>query len=1218
MTAPENPDDRQTRLEQVLADYLQSVEAGTPPNRSDLLAAHSDLADELQSFFRNQDAMAAWGRPLRETSPAEEPTFTGEAPVSHGSLIRRIRYLGDYELMEEIARGGMGVVFRARQVSLNRIVAVKMILVGQLATEIDVHRFRREAEAAAGLDHPRIVPIYEVGSHDGQHYFSMKLIDGGSLRDELTRLGGRLPTRRAVEMTSAIARGLQHAHERGVLHRDMKPGNILLDAAGAPLLTDFGLAKRVQGPGASDLTASGAVLGTPSYMAPEQAAGRGLVTTSADVYGLGAVLYETLAGRPPFQEATPVQTVVAVMEREPTAPTRFRPELDRDLETITLKCLQKDPERRYRSAGDLADDLDRWLRGEPITARPVGRWESARRWCGRNRALSAAIVLGVLTCMSALALAIGGMFTLQLQKEQARTQAALQDVERERGRAARIEIETARERGQSLCEQGRISEGLLWLARALDLCGSEEPEAEGLIRARIDAWRSMLHPLEWRERHPGSAWFLMCSGDGTRLLVSGGNASQLRDAATGQPVGPIWEESLPIMVLRFVDPQPEQVVEKRSNTAVHAMTLSLDGTLRRVDASTGQQLSRLTLPGGPFSAVDVSADGSRAATAREGAIAVWNAKTGAREAEFTSKGASHAVQFAPSGQLLASADPDGSARVWNLATGMLQGDPLPHPGLKTVDFSPNGEILATGRSPDFALRLWSLKGGAALGSPLMHRDVVYSTAFSPDGALLATSSTDQTGQLWKVPATSPHRAPLRHEQRVICTVFSPDGRYVVTGSSDRTARVWETNPTVPLGGPPRGAPLLHDAFVMSAAFSPEGKHIYTASLDGVISRWKLAGRPESRLYPFPGVMTSLAVSPAGDYAAAGMREGTLHLLSLGDQAKERAAIRIPAQINGIVFSPDGRNVVTGDTGGGVQIWSTDSGKPAQPRWTISATEPGQTMLSAVTTVDFGVREAMVIAAAGKRVVRWRASDGRRLEPDLVHPDPVHFARFTPGGSRILTISESLCGQLWDAVTGLPVGKPLSTGRGNNAVFRPDGTQVLLGSSERRALLFDLESRQPVSAVMSHDNSIGPLAISADGMRIFTASDDTTIRAWTGEGKLRSQPLVQKGIVGAIGLSPDARFLVSVTDSEAQLWDADAARPLGLPFPARRGEWWQGAVWLKDSGHYLTAWPDEGVRLTKGPSSVQGTADEIRRQLESDAGASLDDQGGFQLSRPPAP
>src|SRR6476469_6878155 len=307
--------------------------------------------------------------------------------------------LGDYRFLEQIGRGGQGVVFRARQKSLNRIVALKVIGLGHWATEAHLKRFRLEAEAAASLEHPGIVPIHEVGERDGQCYFSMKFVEGGQL-DEVARRAP-MSIRRAVKLIAKVARTVHYAHEHGILHRDIKPGNILLDAKGEPHLTDFGLARLVESE--SSVTHTLEVLGTPSYMAPEQAVGNNAAISSVtDVYGLGAVLYQLLTGQPPFAGGTTYETIKLLLDTEPRQPRQLNPKIDRDLSTICLKCLEKDPKRRYSSALALAEDLERWLKHEPIRARHTGIFARGSKWVRRNP--SSALLVA---CLVALAAAAG-------------------------------------------------------------------------------------------------------------------------------------------------------------------------------------------------------------------------------------------------------------------------------------------------------------------------------------------------------------------------------------------------------------------------------------------------------------------------------------------------------------------------------------------------------------------------------------------------------------------------------------------------------------------------------------------------------------------------------------------------------------------------------------------------------------------------------------------
>ena len=356
----------------------------------------------------------------------------------------RIRYFGDYELLAVIARGGMGVVYRARQISLDREVALKMIRSGEFAGSAESRRFRKEVEAVAALDHPHIVPIYEIGENAGRAYYTMRLLEGGNLAvavarfsvvEDSSRLEARTRQVAIARLIAAIARAVHHAHQRGVLHRDLKPSNVLLDGQGEPHVVDFGLARRIGS--TSSLTAAGAVLGTPSYMAPEQARGGCDVTTQVDVYGLGAILYELLTGRPPFKGVDPLDTITQVREREVSRPNALNPAIDSDLETICLKCLSKDAAQRYGSADALADDLERWQNREPILARRTGHMERARKWTQRNPAIAALLSL---TTLLLVVIASGGLgLSLQLHSALNESEGNRHQAEGDRDAARRAE-----------------------------------------------------------------------------------------------------------------------------------------------------------------------------------------------------------------------------------------------------------------------------------------------------------------------------------------------------------------------------------------------------------------------------------------------------------------------------------------------------------------------------------------------------------------------------------------------------------------------------------------------------------------------------------------------------------------------------------------------------------------------------------------------------------
>jgi WD40 repeat protein/tRNA A-37 threonylcarbamoyl transferase component Bud32 len=934
-----NTSERERRLDEIVTAYLKAVEAGENPDSQDWLARYPDLADALSGFFAGQKQVAAL---------AGNDTV-GFAPSKADSILGTVRYIGDYELLEEIARGGMGVVYKARQVSLNRIVAVKMILAGQLASAADVQRFRAEAEAAANLDHPNIVPIYEIGEHEGQQYFSMKLVDGGSLAARVASgqwlVASKETQRQAALLIAAVARAVHHAHQRGILHRDLKPANILLDSSLAtshwplatiPMVTDFGLAKRVEG--GSEITHSGAIVGTPSYMAPEQATARKGLSTAADVYSLGAILFELLTGRPPFQAKTPMEMLVKVIEQEPKRPSTLKPGVDRDLETICLKCLEKEPAKRYDSAAALADDLERWLKGEPIQARPATAVERLVKWARRRPAIAA--LVGVSAVAAVALVTTLAVSNHAISQEQAATAKANRDLA-----ATNIQLDAEKKQTEKALDERTLALAAEQRAAYFTRVGLtyEEWRQDNAARA-VQLLAGCPEPLrgwEWRylkrlvraervaiQAHPRGLGVLSFSTNGKRLLTAGSDgAVRIWDAGSGKRLLDIQAHNAAVRAAVF-RPDGKQIASC-SKTEVQLW-----------DSDTGKLLATLTVPGGG-SGLAFSPDGQRLAvvgTDKQARVL----DVAANKVLFTVP--AEAVAFSPAGKLLVTA---AESVVLRDATDGKELHKLDEagPGVTSLRFSGDGNRLVASGGKSLAVVVWDVAGRQVL----FNQKLWVTAALSPDGQRLAAGG-DRQVRFWDL-KTGTELPPLHGlDHWVIGLAYSPDGQSFATATGEPLSGLQDIDDNsigalfvkmmVPAALPERASVEVR---LWDAAAAQEGRPLATGKApgvfafrrdgllaigrDGAIELWNLAGRRKVReLIGHSGAVTCLAFTPAGANLVSGGADQTTRVWDVASGKELRRGPQHASGLTAIVALPDGLRAVSAAGDETVKTWNLGTGQ----------------------------------------------------------------------------------------------------------------------------------------------------------------------------------------------------------------------------------------------------------------------------------------------------
>jgi eukaryotic-like serine/threonine-protein kinase len=1019
---------------------------------------------------------------------AEAPTLPPEGPPcpADGSSVPP-----GYELLGEVGRGGMGVVYRARDRRLGRVVALKMILAGGHASQAELARFLAEAEAVAQLHHPNIVQVYEGGQHQGLPYFTLEYVPGGSLAE---RLGGvPLPPAEAARLVEQLGRGVHYAHGKGVVHRDLKPANVLLTEDGTPKVTDFGLARRA-GTG-QGLTATGAVLGTPSYMAPEQAEGRGKeATAAADVYALGAILYECLTGRPPFRAATPLDTLLQVVGREPVPPRELNAQVPRDLETVCLKCLQKEPGKRYATAQDLADDLRRFRAGEPIRARPVGRAEKAVKWVRRNPVVAGLLGLVVLLTGAGLA-GVGWQYAeavgarrraegaAEAEREARQREAKERKTAERTARAearARREAEQQRDRAERLVYAGQTALAQsAWnennVPLAWEYLRATRPDLRGW---EYDYLRTQFNRNQrtWPGGHPLGVKCLAFRPDGKRFLSCGAvdNTLKLWDVKTGKVVRRFKGFSGPPLAF--------------TPDGKHFLSCK-ESLLKLVDAETGREVRTLgrhwEVP------LALSPDGKRFLCATydtkllrfDGTLKVLEGETGREVCRLKGhKAMVTCAAFSPEGRRVASGDLGGTLKVWDAEKGReAWGVQHRMAFVKALAFRPDGKVLVGG-SVDGALKVWDVGSGRAVHTLKGHAGQVNGVAFRPDGKVLVSGGSDRTLKVWDADKGQEVQTLKGHTADVDCLAFSPDGKWVLSGSRDGTLKFWD---------PEKGqeVPTLQGRAgeIRCLALSPDGKWLVSGGNDGALKlRRGETGEAIRAFSGHKGPVNCVAFSPDGKLLLSGGDDKTVKLwdVSRGQTLRTLGGHKFP--VNCVAFSPDGKEIAGGSFGTLI-VWDRATGRVV---WSL---EGHAQWVSCVAFSPDGKRVLSNVMGGGLKA--WDAATGKEL-PQFLSKSPSASMAFSPDRKTIATGTADGTVQLLDAET----GRTVRTFKGHTGpvpcvAFGPGGKRIVSGSADKNVKLWDVDTDQAVLTLRGHTGAVTSVVFSPDGRRIVTGSDDGALKLW---------------------------------------------------------------------------------------------------------------------------
>ncbi len=1037
--------------------------------------------------------------------PGPEATSTEESPESAVGRDggRRLRIEG-YEILGVLGAGGMGIVYKARQPRLDRLVALKMIRAGDGARPDDLARFEAEARAVAAIDHPNIIKIFAIGEHDGLPYFSLEFLEGGSLAQRID--GKPQPVDESARIIEALARAMNVAHRRGIVHRDIKPANVLFAADGTPKIADFGLVKRLEEDSAR--TGAGSILGSPSYMAPEQTTGAERAGPAADQYALGVTLYEMLTGRPPFRGPSILDTLDLVRNAEPVSPSRLLPRLPRDLETICLKALQKDPSRRYPDTAAMAEDLRRFLAREPIVARPVSAPERAWRWCRRNPV--EALLLGAVAASLLLGMAGTSYFAVQALDREQEARANARQAREEKARSDLRWYAAETTLAQKDWEEGEIAS----LERRLDIL---EPRTPGAPDLRGFEWYHLRRLCRLDQRtllaHATPVRSVAISPDGTRLASASGafgrpGEVKIWDMATGRELHRLGGLRDLASCVAF---SPDGRCLASANGGVRTPGESVVW-----DAVEGRERLRLPAHDVPVRSLAFSPDGRQIASLGGGVSAtgiylpgevkVWDAADGTPGARIAGEEApdwintSSGLAFGPaatgSRRRLAFAD-GHTVRVCDSDTGKELFRLGKHAYLvNSVVWSPGGRHLASAGS-DGTVKVWDAETRAEILA-LHQEHGVASLAFSLDGRRLAAAAGNGIVKIWDI--TDPGEALELHGHRdtVSSVAFSPDGWRLVSGGGDGTVKLWDATASAE-------AVTLTGRFgnVGDMALDPSGRRAAIAGSSFVHIVDTVTGVASFTLAGHADTAAGLAFSPDGQRLASASMDRTVRLWDASSGSEVFCLRGHDAPVLSVAFSPDGRRLASIAYGpaavgqaasGELIIWDPHQGQMIR-RLTVPG-EPGGR--SRFASVRFSLDGTRLAASAGRTLRVWNPADGQEIFTRSSFAAPVTGIAFSPEGRRLAAATRDGTVTVWDAATGA-AGLTLRrlAGAVDGLTYSPDGRRIVTAvggtnrGGERRfaeVTLWDALTGQEILTLRGATAQLPRLTFDREGRRLAVSTD----------------------------------------------------------------------------------------------------------------------------------